>query len=193
MPTTTCACCTGNGSTLGLLGKCWRVRVDPTPGRDNTELPDLPKSETSVVSKSVSLLWLESTINKKMSESQKAGCWKVGKSEMEWKCWLWRGKLIGILFCWTSYTNTHFLYTKRVVCVLKTSRTSHNYISFCCALTPSPTGPTPMCVAYVRFLGVFPMLLASETWSEHNITCWGCFWVSWEGNGTMLSQSGRYC
>ena len=48
--------------------------MDPTPGQDNTELPDLPKSETLVVSKSASLLWLGSMRNKKMSESQKAGC-----------------------------------------------------------------------------------------------------------------------
>ena len=83
MPTTTCACCTGNGSTLGLLGKRRRVGADPAPGRDNADLPELPKSETSAVSESASPLWPGSTRNEKTSEKR-----KVGKSETERKCLL---------------------------------------------------------------------------------------------------------
>ena len=78
MPTTTCARCTGNGSTLGLLGKRRRVGADPAPGRDNADLPELPKSETSVVSESAGLLWLGSARNEKTSEKR-----KVGKSESQ--------------------------------------------------------------------------------------------------------------
>ena len=80
MPTTTCARCTGNGSTLGPLGKRRRVGADPTPGRDNTDLPELPKLETSAVSESASPLWPGSVRNEKTSEKR-----KVGKSETEWK------------------------------------------------------------------------------------------------------------
>ena len=69
MPTITCACCTGNGSTLGPLGKRRRVGADPTPGWDNTDLPDLPKSETLAVSEYASPLWPGSARNKKTSES----------------------------------------------------------------------------------------------------------------------------
>ena len=76
MPTTTCARCTGNGSTLGPLGKRQRVGADPAPGWDIADLPDLPKSETSAVSESAGPLWLGSTRNKKMSEKR-----KVRKSE----------------------------------------------------------------------------------------------------------------
>ena len=90
MPTTICACCTGNGSTLGLLGKCQRVGVDPAPGRKNAELPELPKSETLVVSESAGLLWLESTRNVKKLEKQKSRLrsQKVRKSETKQKCLL---------------------------------------------------------------------------------------------------------
>ena len=76
MPTTTCVHCTGNGSTLGLLGKHQRVGVDPAPGQDNTNLPVLPKSETSAVSKSAGPLWPGSVRNKKKSEK-----WDVRKLE----------------------------------------------------------------------------------------------------------------
>ena len=50
MPTTTCARCTGNGSTLGPLGKHRRVGVDPAPGWDNADLPVLPRSESRKLS-----------------------------------------------------------------------------------------------------------------------------------------------
>ena len=73
MPTTTCARCTGNGSTLGPLGKRRRVGVDPAPGRDNADLPDLPKSETLAVSESAGPLWPGSVRNKKTSEKRKVG------------------------------------------------------------------------------------------------------------------------
>ena len=73
MPTTTCVRCTGNGSTLGPLGKHRRVGVDPTPRWDNADLPVLPRSETSVVSKSAGLLWPGSARNEKKSESRKVG------------------------------------------------------------------------------------------------------------------------
>ena len=83
MPTATCARCTGNGSTLGLLGKRRRVRADSAPGRDIADLPELPKSETSAVSESAGLLWPGSARNEKTSEKR-----KVGKSETERKCLL---------------------------------------------------------------------------------------------------------
>ena len=67
-----------------------------------------------------------------------------------------------MLFFCTSYTNTHFIYAERVVCALKTSETSHSCISFCLRSDSGPTGPTPMHIAYVGFLGGFPMSLASE-------------------------------
>ena len=72
------------------------------------------------------------------------------------------GKRSRMLFCCTSYTNTHFLYAKQVVCALKTSETSHTTISFCLHSGSGPTSPTLMHVTYVGFLGVFPTLLASE-------------------------------
>ena len=76
MPTTTCARCTGNGSTLGSLGKRQRVGADPAPRWENADLPDLPKSETSAVSESAGPLWPGSARNKKTSEK-----WKVRKLE----------------------------------------------------------------------------------------------------------------
>ena len=84
VPTTTCARCTGNGSTLGPLGKRWRVGADPAPGWDNIDLPDLPKSKTLAVSESASPLWPGSTRNEEKSEKQKvrkSENWRVGKSE----------------------------------------------------------------------------------------------------------------
>ena len=82
-PTTTCARCTGNGSTLGPLGKRLGVGANPAPRRDIADLPDLPKSETSAVSESAGPLWPGSARNEKTSEKQ-----KVGKSETERKCLL---------------------------------------------------------------------------------------------------------
>jgi hypothetical protein len=50
MPTITCAHCTGNGSTLGLLTKHWRVRADPTLRWETAETEKLPKLKTLAVS-----------------------------------------------------------------------------------------------------------------------------------------------
>ena len=152
------------------------------------ELPDLPKLETSAVSESAGPLWPGSVRNEKKLEK-----WKSGKLETKQKHLLWRGKWIGILFCSSSYTNIWFLYAKRVVCVLKTWKTSHDHISFCLHSNSGMTDPTLMCVAYVGFLGIFLTLLMSETQSECNITCWRYCWVRWEGSGVKLSQSGQYC
>ena len=87
MPTTTCARRTGNGSTLGLLGKRRRVGADPAPGRDNADLPVLPKSKTLAVSESAGPLWPGSARNKKTSEKR-----NVGMSETERKRLLLKGE-----------------------------------------------------------------------------------------------------
>ena len=135
MPTTTCVHCTGNGSTLGPLGKHWRVRADPAPGWDNADLPELPKSETSAVSESASPLWLGSMRNKKTSEK-----WKVEKSE-SWKlsgnACSEGGNEAG---CYSSVlaTLTHSLYTLKgwSVCWKLQGRVIL-LSSFACAPTPA--------------------------------------------------------
>jgi hypothetical protein len=65
MPTTTCACSTGNGSTLGLLSKHWGVRTGPALRQEKLELSG---SKTSAVPDGAGPLWPESARKQEKAE-----------------------------------------------------------------------------------------------------------------------------